>query len=54
MVAPRETPMSEARSRIERTTFPLTDEQRLVADTARDFAARRLAPRCGKRLPRSR
>lgn len=35
--------------RIDRLGFPLTDEQRLVADVARDFAARRLAPGAAER-----
>lgn len=35
--------MTEARTRLDRWTFPLTEEQRLVAEAARDFATRRLA-----------
>ncbi|MDB4943961.1 MAG: Butyryl-CoA dehydrogenase [Labilithrix sp.] len=36
--------MSDTASVLARLTFPLTEEQRLVADAARDFARRSLAP----------
>lgn len=41
--------MNDARNSLDRWSFPFTDEQRLVADAARDFAARRLAPGAAER-----
>ncbi len=41
--------MSRAARRVDRFTFPLTEEQTLVADSARDFAVRRLAPGAAER-----
>lgn len=41
--------MSGIAIRLERMGIPLTDEQRMVADAARDFATRRLAPGAAER-----
>ena len=41
--------MSESTRILERLGSPLTDEQRLIAQTARDFATRRLAPGAAER-----
>src|SRR5690242_4465808 len=41
--------MNDVRTSLDRWAFPFTDEQRLVADAARDFAIRRLAPGAAER-----
>lgn len=41
--------MSRGAQRVNRFTFPLGEEQKLVAEAARDFAARRLAPGAAER-----
>ena len=41
--------MTDRADRLRRLAYPFTDEQRLVADSARAFAARHLAPRAQER-----
>ncbi|HVJ88153.1 MAG TPA: acyl-CoA dehydrogenase family protein [Labilithrix sp.] len=41
--------MSQVLARLDRSGFSLTEEQRLIAETARDYAARRLAPGAAER-----